>query len=96
MASGPVWNRTAKHDTIRTWAKARDARPARVRGTLDALKLKIGEDEKSWEVIAWDEWFTIFDEKEFALVFEEPGFQNKVVKRNGKEDGATGSAEASH
>jgi hypothetical protein len=96
MATGPVWNRTAKHEVIRAWAQARNAQPARVRGTSDALKLKIGDDEKSWEAITWDDWFAVFDEKEFAFVFEEPGFQNKIVRRNGKEDGATGSAEASH
>lgn len=96
MASGPVWNRTAKHDLIRAWAEARNGKPARVRGTSDALKIKIGEDEKYWDVISWDDWFSVFDEKEQAFLFEQPGFGNKIVKRNGKEDGATGSAESSH
>jgi hypothetical protein len=96
MASGQVWHRTLKHDKVRAWAESRGAKPARVKGTSDALKLKIGDDETSWEVISWDDWLAVFDEKEFALVFEEPGFQNKIVKRTGKEDGATGSAEASH
>jgi hypothetical protein len=92
MASGPVWHRTAKHEVIQAWAKARNAQPARVRGTTDALKLKFGDEENSWEPITWDEWFAIFDEKEFAFVYEDPGFANKIVRRNGKEDGGTGSA----
>ncbi|MBL8683330.1 MAG: hypothetical protein JNK05_29450 [Myxococcales bacterium] len=97
MATGPVWNRTAKHDKVRAWADARGAKPARVRGTSDALKLKIGEDETSWELISWDDFFSVFDEKEFAFVFEDPGFASKIVRRNGTEDQAPGATpEAAH
>lgn len=96
MASGPVWQRTAKHEKIKAWAESRGAIPARVKGTSDALKLKIGDDEKSWEAISWDDWLSVFDEKEFAFVYEELGFSNKIVRRNGNEDGASATAEAAH
>ena len=94
MSSGQVWFRTAKHDKVRAWAESRGAVPARVKGTSDALKLKIGGDEPSWEPIAWDDWLAVFDEKEFAFVYEEPGFANKIVRRNGNEDAAPGAAPA--
>jgi hypothetical protein len=84
-----------KHDAIRAWAAARGAEPARVRGTTDALKLKIGADETSWETIDWDAWLQVFDEKEFAFVHENPGFANKIVRRNGREDEAPTTSEAS-
>lgn len=93
MASKQVWNRSAKHEVIKQWAESRSAVPAKVRGTSDALKLKIGNDETAWEPIKWDEWLAVFDEKEFAFLYEEPGFANKIVKRNGTEDGAKPAAE---
>jgi hypothetical protein len=96
MAARQVWYRTIKHDKIRAWAEARGATPARVRGTSDALKLKIGEDEAYWDPISWDEWLSVFDEKELAFVFEEPGFANKIVRRNGREDESTSDPAASH
>jgi hypothetical protein len=88
MAAKTVWHRTAKHDVIKSWALARAAVPAKVRGTQDALKLKIGKDETAWEPIEWSEWLEIFESNQFAFLFEEPGFSNKIVKRNGAEDGA--------
>ncbi|MDP3276620.1 MAG: hypothetical protein Q8Q09_15590 [Deltaproteobacteria bacterium] len=99
MASGQVWFRTIKHENIRAWAASRSAKPARVQGTSDALKLKIGEDEKSWEEISWEDWLAVFDEKEQAFVYEKFGFSCKIVRRNGNEDlapGASPSTDASH
>ena len=93
MASKQIWHRTLKHELIQRWAQAHSATPARVRSTTDALKLKIGSDERSWETISWDDWLKVFDEKEFAFLYEEPGFSNKIVKRNGTEDGAKPSTE---
>ncbi len=88
-----MWFRTVKHEQIRAWATSRGAEPARVRGTSDALKLKIGADETSWEPISWDEWLKVFDDKEFAFVYETPGFGNKIVRRNGREDEAPAASE---
>ncbi|MEI8256440.1 MAG: hypothetical protein WCJ30_12270 [Deltaproteobacteria bacterium] len=82
--------RTIKHDVIKGWAEKRGGVPARVHTTTDALKIKIGSDETTYEPISWDDWFSVFDEKEFAFVCEDPGYASKVVKRNGKEDGAAG------
>jgi hypothetical protein len=78
--------RTIKHEVVRAWAEARHGVPARVRTTTDAIRIKIGDDEKQYEPIAWDAWFEIFDAKEFAFVYEDPGYSCKVVARNGRED----------
>jgi hypothetical protein len=78
--------RTIKHDVIKAWAEAHGGSPARVRTTTDSLRIKISDDDRMLETVAWDEWFKIFDEKELAFVFEEPGYGSKVVARNGSED----------
>ncbi len=80
--------RTIKHDVVRAWADARGGEPARVRGTTDALKIRIGAAETGYESFAWKDWLAVFDEKELAFVYEDPGFTYKVVRRNGHEDGA--------
>lgn len=81
-------HRTIKHDVIKGWAEARGGEPALVRTSNDALKIKIGGDEPHHEKISWDKWFELFDEKEQAFVYEEPGYLAKIVRRNGKEDPA--------
>lgn len=78
--------RTLKHDVIRTWVERRHGEPARARGTTDALKIKFGDDEPTHERIPWEDWFKIFDEKELAFVFEDPGYSAKIVARNGAEN----------
>jgi hypothetical protein len=63
------------HDTIRTWAEERGARPARVKGTggkndTGLLRLDFpgysGGD--SLQETSWDEWFNEFDRSELALL----------------------------
>lgn len=88
-------HRTIKHDVIKDWAAKHAGEPALVRTTTDALKIKIGDDEPSYEKVSWEKWFEVFDEKEFAFVYEEPGFLAKVVKRNGKEDVAKSEGDKS-
>lgn len=86
MSSTHSQNRTIKHDVIQQWAEARHGVPALVRTTVDAIRIKIGDDETQYEPIAWAKWFEIFDAKELAFVYESPGYTCKVVARNGKED----------
>ena len=86
MGSKQSQKRTIKHDRIKAWAQSRGGVPALVRTTSDALRIKIGNDEPQYEPISWDKWFEVFDEKELAFVYEEPGLSSKVVRRNGTED----------
>lgn len=86
---------TTDHDTIRRWAEARGARPARVRGTGGGddpgiLRLDFpgysGED--ALDAIGWDEWFEKFEDQSLALVYQEEtaGGErsnfNKLVRRD--------------
>jgi len=81
--------RTVQHEKVKSWAQARRGSPARVRGTVDALRIALGKSEAQFESIGWEQWFEVFDSKELAFVFETPGYTYKVVRRNGREDGAT-------
>jgi hypothetical protein len=89
-------NRTTDHAKIRSWAEARNGRPARVHGTgepddagilrIDFPEEKDDEDEEL-EEITWEEFFEKFDEKRLAFVYQDQtasGTQsrfNKFVSR---------------
>jgi hypothetical protein len=69
---------TIDHDEIKHWAEARNATPARVKGTggrgdVGMIRLDFpgysGAD--SLEAISWDEFFAKFDEGQLALVYRE-------------------------
>lgn len=87
--SKPSLKRTIRHDVIRAWAEKRHGVPARVRGTTDALAIKLRNDDPLYEPISWDQWFETFDQRGLAFAYEDPGYTCKVVRRTGKEDTAT-------
>ena len=70
---------TTDHDEIRSWAEARDGKPACVRGTgrsegdpgILRIDLPGGAGRESLEHIDWDEWFEKFDEQQLAAVLQE-------------------------
>jgi hypothetical protein len=82
-------HRTTKHEVIRQWAEQHRGVPALVRTTMDALRIKIGEDEPSYEPITWEKWFEIFDANSLAFLYEEPGYMNKIVRRNERDEAAS-------
>ncbi|HYN06873.1 MAG TPA: hypothetical protein VES67_05750 [Vicinamibacterales bacterium] len=83
------------HETIRRWAEARGARPARARKgrqarltvTADDIWLDIPGTSPAGAVepISWHEWFCQFDAHELALLIEnanrQPSTFNLLVKR---------------
>lgn len=86
---------TTDHDEIRRWAEARQAKPARVKGTgakddPGVLRLDFpgysGKD--ALEAIDWDEWFRAFDDNDLALLHQERTADgersnfNKLVSRD--------------
>ena len=85
---------TTDHDTIRSWAQARDARPAHVKGTEEAggvgvLRLDFPAYEgPPLEHITWDQFFGKFDEQKLAMVYQDetadgkPSNFNKLVSRD--------------
>jgi hypothetical protein len=88
------------HREIRTWAEARGARPACVKGTggkadtgmirLDFPGFSGGE---SLQQISWPEWFRQFDANNLALLVQEKTSRgeksnfNKLVRRRAATDG---------
>ena len=85
------------HDEILDWAEQRAAQPARVKGTGQddedngILRFDFGEPDERLEPIEWDVFFTIFDERNLALLVQEHTADgelsrfNKFVARAGKD-----------
>jgi hypothetical protein len=80
------------HESIKEWADAHDARPARVQGTGGAqdpgiLRLATPiEHEDGLDRISWDEWLRKFDASGLALLVEDDESEqhstyNRFVKR---------------
>lgn len=68
--------RITNHDQIRSWAEARGARPAQVKGVGGGgdggiLRFDFGEPEESLEEISWDRFFEIFEDRKLALLEQE-------------------------
>ena len=84
------------HETIRRWAEARGAKPARVNPGREAtlsytddpicLQIPGASADGVCELITWHEWFRKFDEHDLALLIEnahrQPSTFNRLVKRN--------------
>jgi hypothetical protein len=96
---------TFDHDEIRRWAEDRDAKPACVRGTggagdIGMIRLDFpgysGED--TLEHISWEDWFSKFDDRNLALLYQETTAEgqksnfNKLVSR----ETAEGAEEYGH
>jgi hypothetical protein len=70
---------TTDHDVIREWAKARGARPASVgdtggRGEAGILRLEFPDgpgDDHDLEEVDWDPFFSTFDDRGLAFVYQE-------------------------
>jgi hypothetical protein len=66
---------TRSHEVIEAWAEARDARPATATrgpdGRPRTLRMDFGEPTRNLESIAWDEWFSVFDERDLVFLYQE-------------------------
>ncbi|MBB4566789.1 hypothetical protein [Rhizobium leucaenae] len=64
---------TTDHGKIRDWVKARNGRPARVKGAKKGgiLRIDFGKPEETLEEISWEEFFRIFDENDLAFLYQE-------------------------
>lgn len=70
--------RTTDHKTIRTWAEAREAVPATVKGTAegdeDAGLLRIdfpATPDPNLEQISWEDFFEKFEESQLAFLYQD-------------------------
>ena len=80
MASRAQSKVTTDRDEIRQWAEERGAEPACVRGTggegdIGVLRLEFrgapGARDESLQAISWDDWFSKFEERSLALLFQD-------------------------
>ena len=64
---------TTSHKEIRQWIEERGGHPARVKGAEEGgiLRVDFGKPEESLEEIAWDDFFSIFDENKLAFLYQE-------------------------
>lgn len=85
---------TIDHGFIRAWAEARDGRPALLEGRVSArgaplLRFDFGTPEPGLREIAWDEFFSIFEDDRLALEFREfPGQLSRFYKLVVRQDDA--------
>jgi hypothetical protein len=85
MAEGHT---TTNHETIRKWAEARGGKPARVKGTEDRsgegiLRFDFAEPDEKLEPISWEDFFTTFDDRGLALIYQDKtadGKQSRFAK----------------
>jgi hypothetical protein len=69
--------RTRDHESIRAWARERNAKPATVPGTkhnghLGVLRFDFpGYGGEALAEVSWDEWFRTFDERHLEFVYQE-------------------------
>ncbi len=69
--------RTFKHEDIKSWAEAREARPVQVRNfegerVTDRVRFRFpSESFPDEEDLSWNEFFEIFDESKLEFVFED-------------------------
>lgn len=68
---------TTDHEVIRQWIEARGGRPATVRGTGGDSKAGVlrvdfpGHKAARVEPLSWEEFFSKFDEKRLAFLYQE-------------------------
>lgn len=64
--------RTINHDEIKQWAEDRGGRPSVATSPRSAgfLAIDFGEGGAVLEQVSWDEFFRMFEENDFAFVYE--------------------------
>jgi hypothetical protein len=79
---------TTDHGVIRAWAEARGGRPATVSGTEESgqgggvLRIEFDASEERLEDADWDEFFTVFDDRGLAFVYQEKTSDGETSRFN--------------
>ncbi len=75
---------TTDHDTIRHWIEKRGGHPARVKGAKEGgiLRIDFGKPEDNLEAIAWDDFFSIFDENGLRFLYQDETKDGKTSRFN--------------
>jgi hypothetical protein len=69
---------TTDHDEIQRWVEERGGKPSRVKGTerrgeaeSGLLRIDFGEPEESLEEMSWNDFFEVFDDRQFAFLYQD-------------------------
>lgn len=79
---------TTDHEVIRVWAEARNGVPASVEGTGDAaedagvLRIEFRDDRGDLEEVDWEPFFSTFDDRGLAFVYQEHTSDGSVSRFN--------------
>ena len=75
---------TIDHDTIRNWAEERNGHPARVKDSGEGGILRIDFDppEESLEEIGWEEFFSVFEKRNLAFLYQEKTEEGSTSRFN--------------
>jgi hypothetical protein len=94
---------TTDHQQIRKWVESKGGKPAAVARTHDEDDVGIirimfpdapRSEHEGLTEITWDEFFTEFDERELALVYDEGSLFSKVVSRDSAEEKSQSTAKS--
>jgi hypothetical protein len=86
---------TTDHDTIRKWAEGKGGKPGAVKrthqgGDVGVIRIMFPDAPQSQHdaltEIGWDEFFTEFEERKLALLYDEDSLFSKTVGRDAAEE----------
>ena len=75
---------TTDRDRIRDWVESRGGKPARVTGTGEGgvLRIDFGEPEEGLQMITWDEFFAVFEDRGLAFLYQERTMSGGISRFN--------------
>lgn len=94
---------TTDHEEIRKWAESKGGKPAAVKrthrgGDVGIIRIMFPDNPQSEHdaltEISWDEFFTEFEQRKLALLYEKNGLFNKIIGRDTAEKRAHGEHKA--
>lgn len=76
---------TTDHKAIKKWVDERDGRPATVAATEEnghagILRIDFGPKEDALDEIAWDEFFSKFDDAKLAFLYQDRTKDGKISR----------------
>jgi hypothetical protein len=75
---------TTDHKTIQKWVEMRKGTPSKVKNSGEGgiLRIDFGEPEDSLEPMDWDEFFTVFEDRKLAFLYQEKSEDGGVSRFN--------------
>ncbi|PIR44860.1 MAG: hypothetical protein COV10_02450 [Candidatus Vogelbacteria bacterium CG10_big_fil_rev_8_21_14_0_10_51_16] len=76
---------TIQHEVVRAWAEERGGKPAVISGSRQKkyggiLRIDFYEQTEPLETVSWPDFFTIFEDRKLAFLFQEETADGKVSR----------------